>query len=123
MCLEYFNFIRIRKVLFNCFDSCPLNARNHSQKCLSLIIQECSRMIFFISQFQKLHKNVGGTGILSCFYYDLLVKLMKYLLSTNLQVNSEADKAKMTIHQLQSGMNTSQREMGKVSIESNVVLA
>lgn len=25
---------------------------------------------FCISQFQKLHKNVGGTGILSCFYYD-----------------------------------------------------
>lgn len=85
MCLEYFNFIWIRQVLFNCFDSCPLNARNHSQKCLSLIIQKCSRMGFFISQLQKLHKNVGGTGILSCFYYDLLVKLMKCLLSTNLQ--------------------------------------
>lgn len=80
-------------------------------------------MGFFISQLQKLHKNVGGTGILSCFYYDLLVKLMKCLLSTNLQVNSETNKAKMTIHQPQSGMNTSQREMGKVSIESNVVLA
>ena len=58
-------------MLFNCFGSCPLNARSHSQKCLSLIIQKCSRTNFVISQFQKLHKNLGDTGILSWFYYDL----------------------------------------------------
>lgn len=62
-----------------------------------------------LSQFQMVSRNLGGTSFLSCYCCDLLVKLMKYLLSPSFRVNFEANDW----HALQLGVNTATEGDGK----------